>query len=117
MSRRVVLIVFVLALSLMVAAPASAARGGRPDSPIVIYVTSQGLYYDSIPGPTLPAHGRFQKLEPAAGPHGGPQTEFGPGDHDFVGGRWWVDVNGNEMMDGEDVYFSCPLLGPGRETP
>jgi hypothetical protein len=109
--------VSVLAVSLLVAAPAFAASGGRPDSPIVVYVESQGLYYDSIAGPELPLRGRFQKLEPEAGPHGGPQTEFGPGDHGYVGGRWWVDLNGNDMMDVDDVYFSCPLLGPGRETP
>ena len=44
-------------------------------------------------------------------------TEFGPGDHGYVGGRWWLDVNGNNQMDSEDLYFSCPLLGPGRESP
>ena len=58
--------------------------------------------------------GRFQKLEMDGN---GLFTEFGPGDHDFVGGRWWVDVNGNDIMDEEDDFFSCPLLGPGRETP
>jgi hypothetical protein len=114
MIRKVTLSMFVVALGLMVAVPAFAASGGRPGSDVVIYVTSQGLYYDSIVGPDLPQHGRFQKLE--VGPNG-LQTEFGPGDHDFVGGRWWLDVNGNDEMDSGDKYFSCPLLGPGRETP
>ena len=114
MLRKVMLSVSVLALSLLVAAPALAASGGRPGSDVVIYVTSQGLYYDSIVGPDLPRHGRFQKLE--VGPNG-LQTEFGPGDRGFVGGRWWLDLNDNGEMDDGDRYFSCPLLGPGRETP
>jgi hypothetical protein len=50
-------------------------------------------------------------------PPDGLQTEFGPGDPGYVGGRWWVDGNGNGEMDDEDVYFLCPLLGPGREEP
>lgn len=83
-----------------------AARNGPQ-----IYVTGQGLAYDSIVLTDLPNHGPFQKLE-MGGPTG-LQTEFGPGDMDFVGGRWWVDANGNEVMDGEDAYFLCPLLGPG----
>ncbi len=84
------------------------------DGPVV-YVTGQGLFYDSIVLATLPAEGPFQKLE-FEGPSG-LQTEFGPGDLEFVGGRWWVDVNGNGDMDGGDMYFSCPLLGPGRTEP
>jgi hypothetical protein len=54
MLRKITIILLVVALSLTVAVPAFAAKGGRPDSPIVVYVTSQGLYYDSIPGPNLP---------------------------------------------------------------
>jgi hypothetical protein len=53
---------------------------------------SQGLYYDSIVVATLPFKGRFQKLE--MGPNG-LQTEFGPGDPGYLGGRWWVDANPN----------------------
>ena len=87
---------------------------GRGTGP-VIYVTSQGLYYDSIVLGDLPAmKGRFQEL--SAGMHG-LQTEFGPGDHGHVGGRWWMDANENGYMDYEDLYFMCPLLGPGREAP
>lgn len=85
-------------------------EGGRGDGP-VIYVTSQGLYYDSIvTADPLPPRGRFQLLE--LGPNG-LQTEFGPGDQGYVGGRWKEDIDG----DGEYHYFSCPLLGPGRDTP
>jgi hypothetical protein len=115
MLRRIGLLLFVAALSLTIAAPALAAPGGRPGSQVVIYVTGQDLFYDSIVGPDLPAHGPFQKLE-MAGPTG-LQTEFGPGDPGYVGGRWWVDVNGDGHMDEGDMYFSCPLLGPGREMP
>jgi hypothetical protein len=85
---------------------------GQENRPIV-YVTSQGLFYDSIVLATLPRKGPFQKLE-MDGPSG-LQTEFGPGDQGYVGGRWWVDVNGDEEMDGGDLYFMCPLLAPGRD--
>jgi len=99
--------------------PASAKRGGvggRGNGP-EIYVTGQELIYDSIvTADPLPQHGPFQKLE-MGGPTG-LQTEFGPGDHGYVGGRWWLDLNENGVMDppGEDgdKYFPCPLLGPGR---
>jgi hypothetical protein len=87
---------------------ASAERGAlmRP----VVYVASQGLYYDSIvTADPLPAHGRFQLLEMGSN---GLTTEYGPGDHGHVGGRWMEDFDG----DGEFHYFLCPLLGVGRET-
>ena len=87
---------------------------GRGTGP-VIYVTSHGLYYDSIVVvDPLPQHGRFQQLVPTMM---GLETEFGPGDHGHVGGRWWIDLDGNGMMDASDKYFLCPLLGPGRLTP
>jgi hypothetical protein len=106
------LLVFVLAV--MITVPAFAAPGGRPGSDIRVYVRSQELYYDSIAGPTLPMKGRFQKLE--MGTHG-LETDFGPGDVGYVGGRWWIDGNGNDVMDEGDVFFLCPLLGPGETTP
>ncbi len=83
----------------------------------VIYVTSQHLYYDTIVLKDLPYNGteNFQRLE-MAGPTG-LQTEFGPTDTGYFGGRWWVDANPNGYMDEEDVYFLCPLLGPGRNEP
>ena len=87
---------------------------GRGTGPVV-YVTSQALFYDSIVVvDSLPMKGPFQKLE-MDGPSG-LQTEFGPGDYGHRGGRWWVDANMNMVMDEEDVFFLCPLLGPGRET-
>lgn len=55
-------------------------------------------------------HGRFQRLENGV-------TEFGPGDQGYVGGRWWIDNNGNNEMDAEDTFLLFPLLGPGRTEP
>ncbi len=90
-------------------------EGGRGDGPIV-WVTSQDLFYDSIvTADPLPPHGDFQKLEP--GGDSGLMTQWGPGDRNYRGGRWWMDVNKNGEMDDGDHYFSCPLLGPGRSEP
>ncbi len=84
---------------------------GNPAAPVV-FVTSQGLYYDSIVVvDPLPQIGNFQQLIP--GPNG-LETEFGPGQPGHLGGRWWIDLNGNSVMDPTDKYFLCPLLGPGR---
>ena len=83
----------------------------------VIYVTSQDSYYDTLLLGDLPYNGtdNFQLLE-MDGPTG-VQTEFGPGDTGYYGGRWWVDANQNGYKDEDDVYFLCPLLGPGRTDP
>ena len=107
MYRKSTTLFLVVILALVFAVPA-AAKGGRAGPTGVIYVTSQGLYYDTfVTADELPMQGRFQKLENG-------QTEFGPG---YLGGRWWVDVNGNGMQDEGDRFFLCPLLGPGRATP
>ena len=116
-------LVLSLVIALAVSVPAFAAKGGRPGSPIVIQVTTTGLYYDSVAGPNLPWNPHiehtFQKLEGT--PPADLWTEFGPGDPGYRGGRWWVDANGNGEQDpsgeGGDVYFECPLLGPGRSSP
>jgi hypothetical protein len=89
------------------------AQGDRfgDRTPGVVFVTSQGLYYDTfVVRDPLPPHGRFQLIENG-------QTEFGPGDPGYLGGRWWEDTNRNGMQDPDDHYFLCPLLPPGRETP
>lgn len=105
------LLVFVLALASV--SPAYAGRGNQPVG--LIYVTSQGLYYETFAtADPLPMKGRFQKLEVVDSQ---PQTEFGPGDPGYLGGRWWVDTNGNEVMDEGDHFFLCPLLGPGQASP
>jgi len=76
-----------------------------------VYVTSQGLYYDTFAArDPLPMRGKFQRL--ANG-----ETEFGPGNPEYLGGRWWEDLNANGIQDREDHFFLCPLLPPGRPTP
>jgi hypothetical protein len=99
----------VLALALVAVIPASANRGNGELG--VVYVSSQDLYYDTfVSAQSLPMHGRFQKLVDGV-------TEFGPGDQGYVGGRWWIDNNGNDLMDEGDTFVLCPLLGPGRTSP
>ena len=106
------------ALAMLAAAAGAAstvqARGNVPTDQPVIFVTSQGLYFDSIVQTMLPQKGPFQQLFPT---DDGLETEFGPGDVGYLGGRWWIDANTNGEMDGGDIYFSCPLLGPGRDEP
>jgi len=95
----------------------SSAAGGRPASPGIVYVTGQGLYFDTFAtADPLPPRGRFQPLGDSDG-DGIADTPYGPGDPGYLGGRWWQDVNGNGMQDAGDHYFLCPLLGPGRATP
>jgi hypothetical protein len=119
MKHRLPIVALVAMLAALTVVPAFA--GGPPPVTedgdrvrVTVYVTSQGLYYDSIVGPSLPPNGPFQKLEMGAN---GLETEFGPGDPGYLGGRWWIDDNGNGVMDDGDVFFSCPLLGLGSETP
>jgi len=121
--RRIVLLATTVALFMAVAAPAMA--GGPPpkegDGPgdrvrVIVYVESQGLFYESIVGPSLPQNGPFQQLRPGDGPGGSLATEFGPGDPGYLGGRWWVDANDSGVMDEGDQFFSCPLLGKGSAT-
>jgi hypothetical protein len=83
------------------------AMANRGDGALgVVYVSSQGLYFDTfVSAKVLPPHGPFQLLV-------GGVTEFGPGDQGYVGGRWMIP-NG----DGTYTYLLCPLLGPGREEP
>ena len=70
-----------------------------------------GLCYDTfVSAKSLPMHGRFQKPKNGV-------TEFGPGDQGYVGGRWWIDNNGNNEMDAEDTFLLFPLLGPRRTEP
>jgi len=98
---------------IMSSAYANDRTTGRGTGP-VIFVTSQGLYYDSIVvADLLPQKGNFQQLIPG---ENGLQTEFGPGNVGHYGGRWWIDLNADDIMDAGDKYFLCPLLGPGREA-
>jgi len=109
MKRKLVVLFVVMVIALLTVAPVSAGRGNSALG--TIYVTSQGLYYDTfVSASTLPMKGPFQKLVNGT-------TEFGPGDPGYLGGRWWVDVNGDNIMNEGDRFFLCMLLGPGRTTP
>jgi hypothetical protein len=105
-------------MALMTSSVYAKDKGRGSSGNPVIYVTSQDMYYDTLLLGDLPYNGtsNFQKLEPGMGPTG-VQTEFGPRDTEYFGGRWWVDANDNGYMDDEDVYFLCPLLGGGRSEP
>ena len=90
---------------------AKAERGGGPTQ-VVVFVTSQGLYYDSIITiDPLPGFGPFQLLEMGAM---GLQTQYGPGDPQYRGGRWKENFS---TGGGRFHYFMCPLLPPGRSSP
>jgi hypothetical protein len=89
---------------------ASALRFGAREAGTV-FVTSQGLYYDTfVVKDPLPMEGPFQLLTNG-------ETEFGPGQPGYLGGRWWEDLNGNGIQDEGDHFFLCPLLPPGSPTP
>jgi hypothetical protein len=109
--RRPIIFLAAIAAGLVVAVTASATPGGRAAATGTVFVTSQGLYYDTfVTNDPLPMRGKFQLLENG-------ETEFGPGDPGYLGGRWWEDTNGNGVQDATDHYFHCPLLGPGHESP
>jgi hypothetical protein len=87
------------------------AAGGRAATTMTVFVSSQGLYYDTfVARDPLPMEGKFQLLVNGT-------TQFGPGDPGYLGGRWWEDLNANGIQDATDHYFLCPLLPPGRPTP
>lgn len=106
-------VIIATALAMTSMAYAKDRSTGRGTGP-VIFVTSQGLFFDSIVvADPLPQQGNFQQLVPGTN---GLSTDFGPGDMGHLGGRWWIDLNGDGTMDSGDKYFLCPLLGPGRDT-
>jgi hypothetical protein len=84
----------------------------NPHATGTVFVTSQMLTYNTfVPVMELPPVGPFQLLVQTPT---GAFTEFGPGDRGYLGGRWWVDVNGNGERDPDiDDFFLCPLLPPG----
>ena len=108
-------ILFVIVVSLTLSTTVNAGNKHKPKPKPVVYVTSQDRYYDSVVLTDLPPSGSFQLLE-MAGPTGR-QTEFGLGDSEYVGGRWWVDANQDGEMDSGDFYFYCPLIGASRSEP
>ncbi len=117
MLRKSTFVLLVVVASLVFVVPAFASEGGGPPpfpdggrARPIVFVESQGIAYHSIVGPNLPAEGPFQELVVAE--DGSLSTEFGPGDVGYLGGRWWVDVDGSGTMNAGDAFFSCPLLQP-----
>lgn len=113
MRRSILVLVVVGMLVAALAIPAFARGQGNPLPQPQVYVTTQGLTYDSIVvADPLPFNGttNWQLLE--VGPHG-LQTEFGPGDVGYFGGRWFMDMDGDRLPSEGDHFFLCPLLGPG----
>ena len=114
-SLNVIAAIALMSSTMMISSSAFARGNGNSGHPEVqVYVTSLGLYFDSVVLADLPQKGNFQELYMS---DKGLTTEFGPGEVGHLGGRWWIDANPNGMMDSGDLYFLCPLLGPGRENP
>jgi hypothetical protein len=118
MKRKFLTILFVTSAIVVLALYVNPVIGqGRKDAGVV-YVTGQGLFYETFGTTDLPPKGPFQELiPPEVSASGFPETEYGPGDPGYLGGRWWVDANGNGQQDEGDAYFQCPLLGPGTPVP
>ena len=124
MKKKIIGFATLLALSMLLTVPLALAvvvdnPGNGPPSHVndgtvgVIRVTSDGMdWYTIVPKNPIVYNGKnggsFQILDTTTTP---PSTPYGPGDPGYRGGRWWVDVNGNEEMDpeGTDHYFLCPL--------
>ena len=95
-----------------------AGRGNGPTG--VIYVESQDLYYQTIGLKDLPPNGPFQVLIVDLDEDGNivsAVTEYGPGDPEYVGGRWEAFIYDADGYLVTIRYFECPLLPPGSETP
>lgn len=103
----------VTVLGLLAIGSASAKTSDKPLDRVVVYVESQNLCFDSIvTAQDIPDRGRFQTLAPDPMERCGEGsliTEFGLGDHGYVGGRWELT-----KPNGDVVHFVCPLLGPGE---
>jgi hypothetical protein len=96
--------------------PAQFRGMGRKGTPIRITVLSNGLVYESIhvadPLPLTDGNAHtFQELWGT--PPDDLYTEYGPGDPEYRGGRWYIDIDGSGDVSEGDIRFSCPLLGPG----
>ena len=116
MRRSILVLAIAGALVAALALPAFARGKGNPHPQPTVYVTSQSLTYDSIVvADPLPFNGttNWQLLEMG---DNGLQTEFGPGDVGYFGGRWFEDMDGDRLPSAGDHFFLCPLLGPGYDA-
>ena len=115
-----IMLILVAASLIFVTGSVMALKGGAdPQNPGEIYVAGQELYYHTfVAQDPLPYNGHngnsFQRLYFVEGQA---TTDFGPGNPGYKGGRWWVDLNNDNVMDpeGTDHYNLCPLIGPGYE--
>jgi hypothetical protein len=113
-SKAMVAVALIAGISSLSSATYARDKGRGSEGAPVVYVTSQGLFYDSIVvADPIPNKGRFQQLTMG---ENGLTTEFGPGEVGHLGGRWWLDLTDDGIMNEGDKFFLCPLLGPGRET-
>lgn len=109
---------FTFSLLLLAAAAPSPVFAGRGNGPVgMIYVASQGLYYETMTLTDLPQKGPFQELDVVVDGDGNiltAMTEYGPGDPGYLGGRWEAYIYDQKMNLLMVHYFECPLLGPGQ---
>src|SRR5262245_41758201 len=80
------------------------AKGGRAGSTQVVYVTSQGLYFDTfVAVDPLPMDGPFQLLAEGT-------TEFGPGDAGYL----VTFVHGNNIVQASISPALCATSGNSK---
>ncbi len=126
-------LVGVAALALAIAALSVAVPSASADQPqgphgsvAFISVYADDTLYGSVVAPnSLPAKGNFDELYVFQGTEFTIVSDAAPGDQDYNGGRWHVNVvmdAAEQFTNAEDVlasgltivstetYFSCPLL-------
>lgn len=136
--RRSLILLVVLALGLLSAAPALAAQGGVPGSPVVDdLIWADGELFGTIPQKALKFNGNvgsYDHLYLFSGDGAqNPLSEAAPGNRDYNGGRWIptpVEYDGSrgtltsyeDLMDAVeagaatigdpqyDAAFLCPLV-------
>ncbi|MBD3173685.1 MAG: hypothetical protein GF320_00780 [Armatimonadia bacterium] len=118
MKRKVLLVAAlsaILVLGVFVIAAQANNRGGNSGRVFgTVLVTGQGELYQTFATADLPPNGPFQVLYTGNTASGYAETEYGPGDPGYVGGRWievYIRADGSHMYT--ENYFLCPLLGPG----
>ena len=91
----------------------SSTTDASGQQPLVIFVTSQGLFYDAVVAEDPLGEVPLELTEGSQLLSNG-RTEFGPGQVGYLGGRWWEDRNNNLVRDSNDHFFFAPLQPPGR---
>ncbi len=119
MRRSILLLAIVGMLVAALAIPAFAGghRNTGRGTGHTVFVTDQGLVYDSIvvaEGLSWNGQDNWQLLVPGGMAGADLTTDAGPGSEDYFGGRWYFDDDGTPGLSAGDTFFICPLLGPGR---